>query len=48
MLTKAIHQLRGYASWRGAKTAILLFNRGRELSKVFAQVGPTVARCVVG
>lgn len=48
MLTKAIDQLRGCASWRGTKTAILLFNRGRELSKVLAQVGPTVVRRVVG
>jgi hypothetical protein len=42
-LTEAIDQLLGYTSWRDTKTAILLFNRRRDLSKVLAQVSPTVA-----
>lgn len=42
-LHAAVDQLLGYSSWRDTKTAILLFNRGRELSKVLAQV-PQVLR----
>lgn len=42
-LTETVDQVLGYASWRDTKTAILLFNRGRELSGVLAKIGPTVA-----
>lgn len=42
-LAAAIDQLLGYASWRDTKTAIFLFNRNRDLSKVLEQVGPTVS-----
>lgn len=40
-LIGAVDQLLGYTSWRDTKTAILLFNRGKELSKVLEQI-PTV------
>lgn len=42
-LTKTIDQLLSYTSWRDTKTALFLFNRGRELSKVLAQISPTAA-----
>jgi hypothetical protein len=42
-LTETIDQLLRYTSWRDIKTAIFIFNRGRELSKVLAQISPTVA-----
>ena len=42
-LTETIDQILRYTSWRDTKTAILVFNRGRELSKVLAQISPTVA-----
>ncbi len=42
-LTETIDQLLSYASWRDTKTAIFLFNRTKDLSKVLAQVSPTVA-----
>lgn len=32
-LSNAIDQLLGYATWRDTKTAILVFNRNKELSK---------------
>lgn len=35
-LTGAIEQLLDYATWRDAKTAVLIFNRGAEFSKVVA------------
>jgi len=41
-LMETIDQILGYASWRDTKTAILLFNRNRELTKVLAQISPTV------
>jgi hypothetical protein len=41
-LTNAVDQILGYASWRDTKTAVVLFNRRRDLSKVLAQVSPTV------
>lgn len=41
-LTKAIDQLLSYTSWRDTKTAILLFNRGRQLSTVLAKIPGTV------
>lgn len=37
-LTEAVDQLLGYASWRDTKTAILLFNRTKNLSAVLAKV----------
>ncbi len=37
-LTDTIEQLLGYLSWRDFKTAILLFNRNREFSKVLAAI----------
>ena len=42
-LTETIDQLLGYASWRDTKTAIFLFNRTKDLSKVLAQISSTVA-----
>jgi hypothetical protein len=42
-LTETIDQLLRYTSWRDTKTAIFIFNRGRMLSKVLAQISPTVA-----
>jgi len=35
---EAINQLLSYTSWRDTKTAILLFNRNRDLSRVLAQI----------
>ena len=43
VLTKTVNQILGYASWRDTKTAIFLFNRGRALSGVLAQISPTLA-----
>lgn len=42
-LSDAIDQLLGYASWRDAKTAILLFNRGKRLLDVLTKI-PEVMR----
>ena len=42
MLTQTIDQLLGYLSWRGSKTAILLFNRNRDFSKVLDSIPETV------
>jgi hypothetical protein len=42
-LAETIDQILGYASWRDTKTAILLFNRNRGLTKVLAQIQPTVS-----
>jgi hypothetical protein len=41
-LTDALDQLISYTSWRDTKTAILLFNRGRQLSTVLAKIPETV------
>ena len=41
-LTETIDQILGYLSWRDTKAAIFVFNRGRELSQVLAQISPTV------
>jgi hypothetical protein len=43
VLTGTIDQLLSYASWRDTKTAIFIFNRAKDLSKVLAQISPTVA-----
>ncbi len=37
-LKDAIDQLLGYTSWRDTKTAILLFNRNKDLTKVLSQI----------
>lgn len=42
-LIKAIDQLLGYVSWRDTKTAIILFNRTKNLSSVLQQI-PDVVR----
>jgi len=42
-LTETIDQLLGYLSWRDSKTAILLFNRNRDFSRVLAAI-PDVVR----
>lgn len=38
VLLETIDQLLGYLSWRDTKTAILLFNKNKEFSKVVSQV----------
>ncbi len=38
----AIDQLLGYTSWRDTKTALLVFNRGRRLSRVLEQIPKVV------
>src|SRR5213593_2778902 len=40
-LKKAIDQLLSYTSWRDSKTAILLFNRGRQLSTILPKIQET-------
>ncbi len=42
-LSETIDQLLGYTSWRDTKTAIVLFNRKRDFSKVLAAI-PDVVR----
>jgi hypothetical protein len=42
-LAQAIDQLLDYTSWRDTKTALILFNRNKQLSNVLAQI-PDVAR----
>ena len=41
-LTETIDQLLGYSSWRDTKTAVVLFNRNRDFSKVLAAIPETV------
>lgn len=41
-LTATVDQILGYTSWRDTKTAIFVFNRRRDLSKVLQQIVPTV------
>lgn len=41
-LKKTVDQLLGYASWRDTKTAILLFNRNKNLSSVLEKIPPVV------
>ena len=41
-LTKALHQLLGYTSWRDTKAALLIFNRGRNMSTVLGRITKTV------
>jgi hypothetical protein len=40
--TATVDQILGYASWRDTRTAIFMFNRQRDLSKVLPQIVPTV------
>lgn len=40
-LTETIDQLLGYSSWRDTKTAVIIFNRNRDLSRVLAAVPET-------
>jgi hypothetical protein len=41
-LSETIDQLLGYSSWRDTKTAVVLFNRNRDFSKVLAAIPETV------
>jgi hypothetical protein len=41
-LTESIDQLQGYLSWRDSKTALLIFNRNKDFSKVLAAIPETV------
>lgn len=41
-LIEAIDQLLGYSSWRDTKTAIVVFNRNRDFSKVLAAIPEAV------
>lgn len=41
-LTDTIDQLLGYSSWRDTKTAVVIFNRNRDFSKVLATIRQTV------
>ncbi|MEV4781354.1 hypothetical protein [Burkholderia sp. LMU1-1-1.1] len=42
MLSSTIDQLLGYSSWRDTKTAVVIFNRNRDFSKVLAAIPETV------
>jgi hypothetical protein len=41
-LSETIDQLLGYSSWRDTKTAVIIFNRNRDLSRVLASIPETV------
>ena len=41
---KTIDQLLGYLSWRDVKTAIVIFNRNKNLSNVLSQIPGIVAK----
>lgn len=41
-LTETINQLLGYLTWRDSKSAILIFNRNRDFSKVLAAIPVTM------
>jgi hypothetical protein len=41
-LSETIDQLLGYSSWRDTKTAVVIFNRNRDFSKVLATIPDTV------
>ncbi len=43
VFTDTINQLLGYAAWRDTKTAIILFNRNKDLTNVLSQI-PGVAK----
>lgn len=42
MLLETIDQLLSYSSWRDTKTAVILFNRNRDFSRVLASIAETV------
>lgn len=42
MLTDTIDQLLGYTSWRDTKTAIIIFNRNKDFTKVLASIPETM------
>jgi hypothetical protein len=42
-LTETIDQLLGYLTWRDSKSAILIFNRNRDFSKVLASIPVTMS-----
>jgi hypothetical protein len=42
MLTETVDQLLSYSSWRDSKTAILIFNRRRNFTKVLEAISPTI------
>jgi ElaB/YqjD/DUF883 family membrane-anchored ribosome-binding protein len=42
VLKETIDQLLGYVSWRDTKTAIVIFNRNKDLSNVLSQIPPIV------
>ncbi len=41
-LSETIDQLLGYTAWRDTKTAVIIFNRNREFSRVLAAIPETV------
>lgn len=41
-LSETIDQLLGYSSWRDTKTAVIIFNRNRDLSRVLTAIPETV------
>lgn len=41
-LIDTINQLLGYSAWRDTKTAVVIFNRNRDFSKVLAAIPPTI------
>lgn len=41
-LSEAIDQLLGYLTWRDTKTALIIFNRNKNLSDVLAKIDPTM------
>lgn len=43
VFTETIDQILGYTSWRDTKTAIIIFNRNKDTSKVLAQI-PDILR----
>lgn len=43
-LLDAVDQLLSYTTWRDTKTALVVFNRNRNVSQVIAKVPPTISR----
>ena len=41
-LSNALDQLLGYTTWRDTKTALIIFNRNKNLSNVLNQIEPVV------
>lgn len=44
VLAGTVDQILRYSSWRDTKTAVFLFNRTKDLSRVLEQIGPTLAK----